>query len=149
MAGLGVCGGSATRGLEVDLPGAAIVLQRHGEGAYVPPHRIDHAANMRRIADAGCDRVLAIASVGGLRPDLGPGTFLCPEDFIALGGAASVFDDERSHGVPGFDESWRRRVALAWADAVDTPLVDGGVYWQAGAKSTRVVYVSNVSIAER
>jgi hypothetical protein len=26
---------------------------------------------------------------------------------------------------------------------------DGGVYWQAGAKSTRVVYVSNVSIAER
>jgi hypothetical protein len=26
---------------------------------------------------------------------------------------------------------------------------DGGVYWQSGAKSTRVVYVSNVSIAER
>ena len=26
---------------------------------------------------------------------------------------------------------------------------DGGVYWQAGGKSTRVVYVSNVSIAER
>ena len=26
---------------------------------------------------------------------------------------------------------------------------DGGVYWQSGAKSTRVVYVSNISIAER
>jgi hypothetical protein len=26
---------------------------------------------------------------------------------------------------------------------------DGGVYWQSGAKSTRVVYVSNVSIGER
>ena len=34
--------------------------------AYVLPHRIDHAANLRALAEAGCDRVLAISSVGSL-----------------------------------------------------------------------------------
>jgi 5'-methylthioadenosine phosphorylase len=130
VAGLGLSGGSATRGLELSVPGATAVVQRHGTGAYVPPHRIDHVANLRRLADAGCDRVLAIGSVGGLRAELGPGTFVCPDDFIAPGAAPSAFGDERAHEVPGFDATWRRRVALAWQDALDVPLVDGGVYWQ-------------------
>jgi 5'-methylthioadenosine phosphorylase len=130
MAGLAIAGGSAVRGLELSLPAAAVVLQRHGTGEYTPPHRIDHVANMRRLADAGCDRVLAIGSVGGLRSELGPGTFLCPDDFIAPGAAPSLFDDERAHEVPGFDHAWRSRLVMAWADAATPPLVDGGVYWQ-------------------
>ena len=39
---------------------------------------------MRGLREAGCDRVLGIGSVGGLRAQYGPGTFLCPDDFIAL-----------------------------------------------------------------
>ena len=84
MAGLAVCGGSAVRGLDVLLPDA-VYLQRHGDARYVLPHRIDHLANMRSLAEAGCDRVLALGSVGGLRRELVPGTFVCPDDFIALG----------------------------------------------------------------
>src|ERR1700709_608485 len=46
-------------------PGAAIV-QRHGpaDAPYVLPHQIDHAANLRPLAEQGCDRVLAIGPVG-------------------------------------------------------------------------------------
>ena len=94
MAGLAVCGGSAVRGLDVSLPDA-VFLQRHGADRYVLPHRIDHVANMRSLAEAGCDRVLALGSVGGLRPELGAGTFVCPDDFIALGSGPVAFDDER------------------------------------------------------
>jgi 5'-methylthioinosine phosphorylase len=109
----------------------AVLLQRHGGDRYVLPHRIDHVANMRYLAQAGCDRVLALGSVGGLQRELGPGTFVCPDDFIALGGGPVAFDDERAHSVPRFDSSWRRRVVLAWRDRVGSELVDGGVYWEA------------------
>ena|SRR6185295_9809488 len=130
MARLAVCGGSAVRGLDVSLP-EVVYLQRHGTDRYLLPHKIDHVANMRSLAEAGCDRVLALGSVGGLQPDLGPGTFVCPADFIALGAGPAAFDDERAHRVPAFDPGWRRSVVDAWRDRVGLDLVDGGVYWQA------------------
>jgi 5'-methylthioadenosine phosphorylase len=107
-----------------------VYVQRHGADRYVLPHRIDHVANLRSLADAGCDRVLGLGSVGGLHPGLVPGTFVCPDDFISLGGGPVSFDDERAHTVPGFDPGWRRRVVLAWRDRVGSELVDGGVYWE-------------------
>lgn len=130
MAGLGVCGGSAVRGLDVSLP-EVVYLQRHSTGRYVLPHQIDHVANMRSLVEAGCDRVVAVGSVGGLQPELRPGTFVCPVDFIAFGAGPTALDDESAHSVPGFDLGWRRSVVDAWRDRVGLDLVDGGVYWQA------------------
>jgi 5'-methylthioadenosine phosphorylase len=129
VAGLAVCGGSAVRGLDVRLPDA-VYLQRHGADGYVLPHRIDHLANMRSLAQVGCDRVLALGSVGGLHRDLVPGTFVCPDDFIALDAGPAAVEDERAHSVPGFDPDWRRRVLLAWRDRVGSEIVDAGAYWQ-------------------
>jgi 5'-methylthioadenosine phosphorylase len=107
--------------------GAAIV-QRHGN-AYVLPHEIDHAANLSSLVDHGCDRVLAIGSVGSLSPELPVGAFLCPDDFIALHLGLSTFADRRAHSAPGFDHRWRREVVEAWEPG-GPPLRDGGVYWQ-------------------
>jgi 5'-methylthioadenosine phosphorylase len=108
--------------------GAAIV-QRHGEGTYVLPHEIDHLANLRPLAEQGCDRVLAIGSVGSLSTELPLGSVLCPDDFIAPLATSSSFSDERAHLAPGFDPDWRREVLAAW-DAGGAPARDGGVYWQ-------------------
>jgi 5'-methylthioadenosine phosphorylase len=108
--------------------GAAIV-QRHGGEPYVLPHEIDHAANLSPLVEHGCDRVLAIGSVGSLSADLPVGTFLCPDDFIALHLGLSIFADRRAHAAPGFDHRWRRQVIEAW-DPGGPPLRDGGVYWQ-------------------
>jgi 5'-methylthioadenosine phosphorylase len=109
--------------------GAAIV-QRHGEGSYVLPHEIDHAANLRALVEHGCDRVLAIGSVGSLDTELPVGSLLCPDDFIALHLGLSVFADERAHRAPRFDPTWRREVLSAWSSS-GGQLRDGGVYWQA------------------
>jgi 5'-methylthioadenosine phosphorylase len=110
--------------------GAAIV-QRHGSGdPYVLPHRIDHVANLRQLLEQGCDRVLAVGSVGSLKAELGVGTLVCPDDFIAFHLGLSIFEDERAHSAPGFDLLWRREVIAAWGEGAEPPR-DGGVYWQA------------------
>lgn len=128
MGSLGVIGGNATRGIDIDGAGW-VALDRHGED-YALPHRIDHARNLRRLAEAGCDRVLGIGSVGGLHPQYGPGTFLCPGDFISLETSVTTRGGRDAHAVIGFAAGWRATVLEAWGDAADAPLVDGGVYRQ-------------------
>ena len=104
----------------------ALAVQRHGAGdSYVLPHAIDHEANLRPLVESGCDRALAICSVGSLDGGLDVGSFVCPHDFIALQVTVTKFDDPRAHAMPGFDAEWRGRVLAAWDG-----LRDGGVYWQ-------------------
>src|SRR5215218_2083858 len=112
--------------------GAAIV-QRHraADGSFVLPHAIDYEATLRPLLEQGCDRVLAIGSVGSLRPEeLGVGALVCPDDFIALNLGDSIFGDARAHSAPGFARGWREEVIAAWEAGGQAPR-DGGVYWQA------------------
>jgi 5'-methylthioadenosine phosphorylase len=111
--------------------GAAIVQRHSSDGAFVLPHAIDHPATLRPLVEGGCDRVLAIGSVGSLRPEeLGVGSLVCPDDFIALNLGDSVFADARAHSAPGFSPGWREDVIAAWSEGSQAPR-DGGVYWQA------------------
>lgn len=122
--------GSSVRASDVP-DGEWTVINRHGpEGGYVLPHEIDHAATMRYLGELGCDRVLALSSVGGLISELGPGAILCPDDFIALDAdTPSSLDGPAAHRVPGFDAGWRGEV-LAALTAAGVDAIDGGVYWQ-------------------
>ena len=81
------------------------------------------------MAEQGCDRVLAIGSVGSLSPELPVGSLLCPDDFIALGIGPSTFADARAHSAPGFSPRWRGEAIAAWRAGGQEPR-DGGVYWQ-------------------
>lgn len=149
MAGLALIGGHSVlgadflAGFEPRLAGSDLgelellerdgvfMLQRHGLGGYTAAAKIDHGRNLSALAELGCDRALAIASVGGLNRDLGVGTFLCPDDFIALHLGLSLSDEHGGERVPGFDREWRSRIIDAWSDVTDVPLVEGGTYWQA------------------
>ncbi len=111
--------------------GEQVLLQRHGFERYTTAAKLDHALNFAALSELGCDRVLAIASVGGLRAELGVGTFLCPDDFIALHLGLSLSDQHGGERVPGFDPAWRGTILEAWARVAGPPLIDGGVYWQA------------------
>ena len=111
--------------------GDQVLLQRHGFDRYTTAAKLDHPRNFAALAELGCDRVLAIGSVGGLKPELGVGTFLCPDDFIALHLGLTLHDDHGGELVPGFDAEWRRTVLDAWARVAEPEVIDGGVYWQA------------------
>jgi 5'-methylthioadenosine phosphorylase len=132
---LAVVGGHSILGTDYEsgASNAYVALQRHGgPERRVPAHLVDHVANMRALVEQGCDRVLAISSVGGLRDALGVGTFVAPDDFIALDTSLSIYDDFRGHTVPALDPLWRRTVIDAWSThaAHIVRLQDGGVYWQ-------------------
>jgi 5'-methylthioadenosine phosphorylase len=146
MAGLAVIGGNATRGIDLDGDGWVAVDRHAGDDGYTLPHLIDHVANLRALRDAGCDRVLGIASVGGLHPQYGPGGFLCPHDFVSLDDSTSALDGVEAHSVVGFDVPWRSTVVEAWADAASPPLVDGGIYWQArGPRLETAAEIAHIS----
>jgi 5'-methylthioinosine phosphorylase len=107
-----------------------VVLSRHGTDDYVLPHQIDHATHLRALRELGCSRVLAIGSVGSLHPELGVGTLVSPDDFIAFGPSPTAFGGERAHIVATFDDRWRRHVKRTWKEWGNAELRDGGVYWQ-------------------
>lgn len=117
--------------VEVLERGETVLMQRHGLSGYTTAARIDHAANLRALVALGCDRVLAFGSVGSLHEELPVGSFLCPDDFIALHLGLSLHAGYEGERVPGFDADWRARVIETWGTVAEPPLRDGGVYWQA------------------
>jgi 5'-methylthioadenosine phosphorylase len=134
VGGLAVVGGHSILGVEGAVPRDCVLVQRHRSDGVrtVPAHLVDHASNMRSVVEQGCDRVLAISSVGGLRAEIGVGSFVACDDFVALGPTPSIYADFRGHSVPGLSAAWRDCVVDAWRAHADriVPLRVGGVYWQ-------------------
>ena len=110
--------------------GSHVVLYRHGVETHVPPHATDYAGHLRALRDLGCDRILGISSVGSLRQDLPVGSFVVPDDFLALAQPPVVADTDHQHVVPGFTAAWRARLLEEWRAVTAEPVVDGGIYWQ-------------------
>ena len=111
--------------------GEVVVAHRHRAtpDGYVLPHALDHHRTIAGLCAAGCDRVLALASVGSLR-GWPVGTLVAPFDFFAPGVAPTFHADGAGHQVPGFDEPWRDAVLSVWDDHASSDLLDGGVYAQ-------------------
>jgi 5'-methylthioadenosine phosphorylase len=61
-----------------------LFLARHGAGHSLPPHRINHKANISALRDLGVDAVFATAAVGSLRPGIAPGDFVVLDDFLDM-----------------------------------------------------------------
>jgi purine nucleoside phosphorylase len=110
--------------------GDHLVCYRHGLDDAVLAHRIDHAAHLRALAGLGCDRILALSSVGSLHRALPVGAFVVPSDFQALDQEPVVADGDNPHVVPGFTPAWRARLVETWRARAGEPIVDGGVYRQ-------------------
>jgi 5'-methylthioadenosine phosphorylase len=84
------------------LRGNQVLLNRHGFGAPLPPHAINHRANVRALADLGVRDVVSLNSVGSLKRDLPPGSLVSCADYVALQqGPATYHDEELQGGAPG------------------------------------------------
>ena len=83
--------------LEGVLEGTGVAfLHRHGTPSRIPPHRINYRANIRALAAAGCDRIVAVAAVGGIRGDLVPGSLVIPDQIVdyTWGREHTFFEDD-------------------------------------------------------
>ena len=60
----------------------AVFIARHGYGHTIPPHEVNYRANLWALKQAHASSIVSIASVGGIRADLGPGTLVIPHQII-------------------------------------------------------------------
>jgi len=60
-----------------------VFLPRHGHQHTIPPHRVNYRANLWALVKAaGAEAIVSVASVGGIRADLAPGTLVVPHQII-------------------------------------------------------------------
>ncbi len=81
-----------------------LFLARHGAGHTLPPHRINHRANIAALRELGADAVFATAAVGSLRAEIAPGDFVVLDDFLDFtkGEVVTFFDRARPGAAHGF-----------------------------------------------
>ncbi|WP_455392065.1 MTAP family purine nucleoside phosphorylase [[Eubacterium] cellulosolvens] len=84
-----------------------IVLPRHGRDNNIPPHMINHRANILGFHKLGVDRIISFTSVGSLKLDLKPGHMIMPDDYINFYQVLSYYNDKIRHIVPGLDSVLR------------------------------------------
>jgi 5'-methylthioinosine phosphorylase len=117
------------------LSGREIVfLARHGYGHTIPPHAVNYRANIWALHSEAVSRIVSVASVGGIRPDLKPGTLSVPAQILDYTwGRKHTFFDGPDQPVTHvdftrpYDESLRTHLLAAAARAGEE-VVDGGTY---------------------
>jgi 5'-methylthioadenosine phosphorylase len=58
------------------------ILPRHGKGHTIPPHLINHRANIDALHRLGVKRIIATAAAGSLQEDYRAGDVVIPDQFI-------------------------------------------------------------------
>jgi 5'-methylthioadenosine phosphorylase len=104
-------------------------LPRHGRDHRFPPHQIPYRANLWALHELGVRQILAPCAVGGLRPELGPGTFVLPDQLVdRTSGRVQTFYDEGAVHVNFADPycPTGRATVRAVANREDFALTDGG-----------------------
>jgi 5'-methylthioadenosine phosphorylase len=59
-----------------------LFLARHGPGHTIPPHRVNYRANVDALRSLGAQAIVTVSSVGSLKSELPPGTFVLPSQFL-------------------------------------------------------------------
>lgn len=113
---------------------SVVFLARHGYGNSIAPHEINYRANIWALHSLGVRQVVAIASVGGIRPDLAPGQLALPDDLIdSTWGRKHTYHEGQGVAVQHVDfaqpyDAGLRQQLLAAASRAGVDLSDGGVY---------------------
>ncbi|MGB9636527.1 MAG: S-methyl-5'-thioinosine phosphorylase [Thermoplasmata archaeon] len=71
-----------------------VFLSRHGKIKQVPPHRINHHANIYALKKSGVEKIIAVSAVGGINRNMPPGSFVLPTQYIDFTKKVHTFFDE-------------------------------------------------------
>ena len=105
-----------------------IFLQRHGTPP-LPPHKLNHQANIAALKECGVDYIIAVNSTGSLKSSLPPGSLLLPDDYFNPWAIKTFFDDRLEFVTPSLSASVRSAVVAAAAE-LEVGLVATGTYIQ-------------------
>lgn len=143
--------GALTFGTIRDVP--VVFLARHGYGHTIPPHEVNYRANIWALHAVGAKDAVSVASVGGIRADLAPGTLAVPDQIIDYTyGRPSTYFTAAERMVTHIDftfpycEDLRRRLQRA-AAAAGEAIVSGGTY--AATQGPRLETAAEINRLER
>jgi 5'-methylthioinosine phosphorylase len=130
-----------------------VFLARHGYGHTIPPQAVNYRANIWAMHAQGVSGLASVASVGGIRGDLGPGVLAVPDQIIDYTySRMHSFFDGPEQPVTHIDftrpycESLRQELIRSAADQ-NVPLVAGGVY--AATQGPRLETAAEIDRLER
>lgn len=105
-------------------------LPRHGSKHDVPPHTINHRANISALQTLGVGQILSSTAVGSLSEKIVPGSVVVPDDLLDFSGLNLTFFDEKI-GHTDMSEPFSchlRRALLEAATSAKTRPINGGTY---------------------
>jgi 5'-methylthioadenosine phosphorylase len=105
-----------------------VFLPRHGPDKTIPPHKINHQANILSLKELGCEACFSINSTGSLKIAISPQDFLVPDDYFCLW-PKTFYDDKIIHIVPEIDKTLRKIIIDVARKAGLNP-IDKGIYVQ-------------------
>ncbi|MGI0071336.1 MAG: S-methyl-5'-thioadenosine phosphorylase [Thermoplasmata archaeon] len=109
-----------------------LFLARHGPGHSIPPHRVNYRANIDALRSLGADAIVTVSSVGSLKEELAPGSFVLPNQFVDLTKqrATTFFDGGRVYHVSLADPFCPELTGAARAvgHELGTPFAEGRTY---------------------
>lgn len=130
-----------------------IFIARHGYGHTIPPHEVNYRANLWALKDHGVDRVVSVATVGGIHPDLRPGSLVVPDQIIDYTwGRSHTFSVSGDKPVTHLDFTFpycadMRRDILRAAASQSIAIRDGGTY--AATQGPRLETAAEINRLER
>ncbi len=87
----------------------AILLLRHGSNRNIPPHRINHRANIYSL-NREVDHIIGISSAGALHGNISVPSISIPEDYVNLWCTETYYDDEIKHITPQLSQNVRKKL---------------------------------------
>ncbi len=111
-----------------------VFLARHGGGHTLPPHQVNYRANLWALHSEGVRDIIAVATVGGIHPELGPGKLALPDQILDYTyGRKNSFHEGTDVSVRHIDftqpySEKMRTLCKQAAREIDETLYDGGVY---------------------
>ena len=143
--------GPVTHGM---IAGKRIVfLARHGYTHNIPPHKVNYRANLWALKSLGVEKVVAMAAVGGITPEMKPTRLVIPDQIIDYTyGRPHTFFEEGLTDVTHIDFSWPycpevRNALLAAAECAQLDVVSRGTY--AATQGPRLETVAEIARLER
>lgn len=105
-----------------------IFLKRHTK-LGVPPHKVNHKANIMALKKLNVNNVIGINSVGSLKLKIKPGTIVLPHDYLNLNRILTFFNTRAVHITPNLSEKLRNFI-IKIAQTLKIELITQAVYVQ-------------------
>jgi 5'-methylthioinosine phosphorylase len=133
--------------------GEVIFLARHGTGHTIPPHEVNYRANIYALHLQGVTEIAAVATVGGIHPDLSSGVIALPNQIIDYThGRQNTYHDGINNPVKHIDftepycPKLRAKIEQA-ALSIGEKVVNTGIY--AATQGPRLETAAEINRLER